>query len=190
MVIFMVNDLFGGTNKNEPFDAEYLRSILHYDPETGMWRWLEKRRGQKENRSAGYVNKGDGRRRIRIDYEAYLAAPLAWLYMTGEWPRREVDHINRIRDDDRWQNLRLATHVQQSINKVMSAYNKSGVTGVFWATKDQKWCATIAIKGERIWLGSYIIFEDAVAARKKAEIKYYGEFAPVRGKYTGKDLFK
>jgi hypothetical protein len=182
----MAKHLFGGTNTREPFDANYLHSILEYNSDTGEWRWRVPRRGTHTGQIAGYINKGDGRRRIRIDYVAYLSSNLAWLYMTGEWPRFEIDHIDRNRANDRWNNFRLVTRFQQMMNKTVSKLNTSGVTGVLRC--NNRWFATIRVNGKRIFLGSFLYYGDAVAARKKAEIEYYGEFGPV--KHGGRDLFK
>jgi hypothetical protein len=88
-----VTDLFGGTNVNEPFDAEYLRSILHYDPETGDWRWLVRLSNDvKIGQPAGYTH-ARGYKRITIHKRTYNAAPLAWLYKESS---RDLKSIMRI----------------------------------------------------------------------------------------------
>lgn len=98
-----------------------------------------------------------------------------------------VDHIHgsETKHDNRRSNLRLATRAQNSINSKISATNTSGCTGVYYNKKTKKWIAQIGVgnyedtgKKRCIYLGSYDNFDDAVKARKEAEIKYYGEFSP------------
>lgn len=88
-----------------------------------------------------------------------------------------IDHINHNVQDNRKSNLRIVTSSQNGMNASLSKNNTSGVTGVKWHKKQQKWVATITINYKRIWLGSFVDFDDAVKARKKAEEEYYGEFS-------------
>jgi hypothetical protein len=103
----------------------------------------------------------------------YCAHRMAWLLMTGSWPADEIDHINHVKDDNRWGNLREATHQQNMKNQKMSRLNVSGYTGVSWHRGKKLWEAYIhGDVGKIIPLGSYIDLEAAVAARRAAEIKY------------------
>lgn len=94
---------------------EYLKSILHYDPETGILSWKVDRRRVKIGQIAGYLCLGYVA--IGIDGKLYKGHRLAWLYMTGEWPKDEIDHINRTKHDNRWVNLREATKEQNCDNR-------------------------------------------------------------------------
>ena len=58
------------------------------------------------------------------------------------------------------------------MNDELFSNNSSGVRGVHWNNRDQKWCAQITIKGKLINLGRFISLEQAAAARKRAEQKY------------------
>ena len=89
-----------------------------------------------------------------------------------------VDHINgrNTRNDNRKENLRICTHQENLFNKEIIKTNKSSKTGVFWNKTTNKWKSFIGYSGERINLGSFDTFEDAVKARVEAEIKYFGEF--------------
>lgn len=89
--------------------------------------------------------------------------------MTGEWPD-QVDHINGIRDDNRWCNLRDVDNQGNAKNQKMRSDNKSGVTGV--CRKDGKWLSYIYVKGNRVDLGLLDNLDDAVKIRKQAELKY------------------
>ena len=90
----------------------------------------------------------------------------------------EVDHINRKKYDCRKSNLRIATRSQNSMNKDLRSNNTSGVTGVNWNKKENKWESRISVNNKAVRLGYYSCFDDAVKARLVGEKYYYGEFAP------------
>jgi HNH endonuclease len=102
---------------NSLLTQERLRSLLDYDPATGAFTWLVDRRGRfaRKGARAGTIN-GNGYRQISIDCVIYPCARLAVLWMTGRWPKRLVDHHNRDKIDDRWDNLRPATYSQNGAN--------------------------------------------------------------------------
>lgn len=103
---------------------------------------------------------------------------VAWCWMTGSWPERDLDHINGDRTDNRFANLREATRSQNLMNTGVKRSNKSGVVGVHFCSERMKWVAQIKIGRRTTCLGRFDQFADAVAARKEAEKSYYGEFAP------------
>lgn len=131
---------------------------------------------------AGHIDKSTGYRDISLDGRSYYAAKLAWLYMFGEYPECVVDHINRIRDDDRLVNLRLATQSQNIANSGMFAHNTSGIKGVyFYESRKAKgwapWWAYITHERKRISLGYFFSKEDAAFARSEAEVNLFGDFS-------------
>lgn len=166
--------------------AERLREVIIYDPETGIFTWRISRPGCVAGRVAGTVLPG-GWRQIEIDYTLHRAARLAWLYVTGEWPRPGllVDHENRRRGDDRWSNLREATCAQNSRNRGSCRRNTSGHVGVHPVRGGARWGAEIGVDGRSIYLGCFADKADAIAARVAAEKLHFGEFrrleAPRRG---------
>lgn len=113
----------------------------------------------------------------------YQVPRLIWLMMTGEWPKRVVDHISTKPADNRWINLREANGSQNSINR--SYPSKSpyrGVRAVNWnkpnGTHGTYWRARISISPyKRIELGCFKTAEEAHEAYKRAAIKYHGSFA-------------
>lgn len=112
---------------------------------------------------------------LTISYKGkgYLAHRLAWLLYYGEWPEKQIDHINHDKKDNRIKNLRCVSNFDNHRNMPRQKNNKSGVTGVFWYERYMKWTAYIKVSGHRKHLGYFELFDDAVKARKDAE-KYYG----------------
>jgi hypothetical protein len=90
----------------------------------------------------------------------------------------EVDHINHVRHDNRKNNIRKCTTSENNHNQSITKRNKSGVIGVSWSKKENKWVSQICVSGKHMRIGSYKEFYDAVVARLKAEQYYFGEFAP------------
>lgn len=157
-------------------DQAALKRVLDYDPDTGVFRWRVRGFRIAPGRVAGNLNRGY--RRICIHGESYWAHRLAWLYMTGGWPEPGLDHINRHPDDNRWSNLRLATHAQNCKNRGKRSDSTSGVTGVSWYARDRKWRAYIFVDGKLINLGYYRDFDDARLARERRTKELFGAFAP------------
>lgn len=89
---------------------------------------------------------------------------------------KQVDHINGVRYDNRRSNLRACTASQNAMNKGMLSNNTSGVTGVYWHKRAGKWCAHIKVDYKKIYLGLFDDLSAAAAARKAAEVQYFGEF--------------
>lgn len=108
----------------------------------------------------------------------YLAHRLVWIYHYGECPEF-LDHINGNRADNRIENLRPATKVQNAANRAIRKSNVSGVKGVSFRSDSKKWRAQIMVNYKTTNLGSFVHKEDAIAAYQAAVKKYNGEFAPV-----------
>ena len=157
-----------------------LKSILEYDPDTGVFKWLiSVSRNVKAGDVAGW--NGAGYIRISIKGKPYLAHRLAWLYFYGNIPESFIDHINMIPSDNRIQNLRLATNAQNMLNVSRVKKNKLGVRGVYYANHVKKYGAIAVFKGKHHFLGYYEKIESASAAYKDFAKAHHGEF------YYGKD---
>lgn len=150
--------------------ANELRAYLHYDPETGVF--------TRQSRVVGYLDEGaNGYIRIRIKGKQYLAHRLAWLYVFGQWPENEIDHINGIKIDNHITNLRSATHSQNQAYSGLMKNNTSGYKGVFWHKQSRKWEAHIRINGKSVTLCRSHNIEEARKAFEAATIAARGEFA-------------
>jgi hypothetical protein len=154
--------------------AEYLRSVLHYDQETGIFTWKVSTAFAIK---VGSVAGGPGHRGylyIGIRKRLYAAHRLAWMYVHGAWPKGQIDHINRSSADNRITNLRDVSVKQNGHNRRTNSDNTSGHTGVTWRKQKSKWNAYIKHNYKRVNLGYFENLEDAVAARKAGELKYWG----------------
>ena len=108
--------------------AERLRELLDYDPNTGVFNWLEKRGRVKAGDIAGTVTE-DGIY-IRIDGSRYSASQLAHLWMTDEWPHDQMNHRDGDQANSRWANLKPVTHSQKLCNRGKQQNNTVGLKGV------------------------------------------------------------
>lgn len=135
-----------------------LRERLQYDPNTGDWIWLKTPRGGWVGRPAGSLD-AKGYWIIKIDGQSYKASRLAYLYMTGEWPPEEMDHIDRVSWNDCWINLRPATRTENNLNRIK--LGASGIVGVRKHTHNNSW----VVQHDNIYIGSYKTVEEAIIAR-------------------------
>jgi hypothetical protein len=158
---------------------ERLREVLHYNPETGSFTWLVKRcKGKiQPGDTAGHVCKTHGYVFIRLDDVLHRAHRLAWLYMTGEWPKDGVDHWDRDRANNRWGNLRPATQAENGQNMKLRRDNKTGHKGVFWEEERQKWRASIVKDQRTHLLGRFESAEEAASAYAAAKASLH-QFHP------------
>ena len=165
---------YSTTPANE-LTAEKLRSILHYDPATGIFTWkVSTSSSVKIGDITGCPN-GGGYLRLWLQSRLYLAHRLAWLHTYGVWPKDQIDHINRNRLDNRIANLREVSHKQNQQNRSKPSNNTSGHPGVCWHKRDFKWQAQIKHNRKQIHLGFFATIEEAVAARKAGEKLYWAD---------------
>lgn len=154
-----------------------LKELLDYDPETGVFTWrISAGRRVKAGQRAGAV-KASGYRVIGVCGDLHYEHRLAFLYMTGAFPKNDADHVNRDKADNRWSNLRDATVLQNSGNAGIRRDNTSGVKGVGWNKKAQKWMVRIRINGRSKYMGLFDDIGEAAAAYAEAAKKHFGEFA-------------
>jgi hypothetical protein len=151
---------------------ERLKELVCYHPETGEFTWAKTRRRCRLGDKAG-CRMRNGYIIIRIDDTLHLAHRLAWLYMTGSWPPEQIDHINRNRADNRWENLRAVSNMENAWNKT-APRNRSGFTGV--RRENNKWLAEIKVNYKPIRLGLYETPEAAHAAYLEAKRKLHQKF--------------
>lgn len=165
------------SGKNKKLTANLLREFLQYNPKTGIFNWRKTPVNQvNAGDEAGWLE-AKGYRRICVDGGRYLAHRLAWLYMTGEWPNDQIDHINMLKDDNRWSNLRSANNSQNQGNTFKRNHNTSGHKGVYWHKRKQSWHASISINSRLKFLGYCKTKKEAADLYAAAAKEYFGEFA-------------
>ena len=153
--------------------AARLRELLHYNPDTGLFTWLVSttrriRVGAVAGTlvTSGYVS-------IGVDRDLHRAHRLAWLYVYGEWPKHDIDHINGNRSDNRIANLRDVTRTV-NLQNIRSAHkDKQSATPLGVYADKKKWAAAIRVNGERCRLGTFDTPEEAHAAYLDAKRKYH-----------------
>lgn len=156
----------------------YLKSILSYNPDTGIWRYLIARGGRPRGTIAGTIDP-DGYNVVTIRKVHYRGGRLAWFYMTGDWPPDMVDHIDLNPGNDAWSNLRLATNGENQANQPAKARNLLGAKGVKFITASKKnpYVASIRYDGKHHHIGVYPTLEEARAAYAARAKEIFGEFA-------------
>src|SRR6266498_5665389 len=154
--------------------SELLR-IIEYDINTGIFYWKIKNGHAQPGKIAG--TQKDGYWKIRIAGFAYYAHRLAWLYVYGDWPVDQIDHINRDKLDNKIRNLRPCSRSQNKANSSVSKNNICRIKGVRWARANRKWSAQIRNGGKTYNLGYFDDKNSAARAYIKAAKSAFGEFA-------------
>lgn len=152
----------------------YLKTIMHYCPDTGEFSWLKNNNSNsiKIGDKVGFVKKtrtGNIYMSTSIHQSEYLLHRLAWLYITGEFPKNNIDHINGCGTDNRFINLRDVDQSENNRNKKLFVTNSSGISGVVWVRRINKWFAGIHVNSKQKSLGYFDNIFDAACARKIAE---------------------
>ncbi|MGA7001260.1 MAG: HNH endonuclease [Pseudolabrys sp.] len=180
LFILLISPRYKGRQsaKAKTLSAKRLRKLLNYAPATGIFRWRVRRGGPKTvDHVAGGIHPSKGYRQICVDGKLYRANRLAWLYMTGKWPKLEIGYINRNISDTRWANLRAMTPSQRGATS--RRRNKHGVRGI-WITKSGKYVARITVAGKKKYLGLFDTIEKANVAYTRAAKDAFGRFARAR----------
>lgn len=167
-----------------------IRQLLHYEPDTGRFFWVE--RGPEwfthctpghedrirsawnaawSGKEAGLIN-GYGYRQINIQRRHIGGHRIAWCYVYGAWPNGQIDHINGVREDNRIANLRDVSHDANQRNMRLGRHNTSGVSGVHLCKITGRWRAEVRAFGTRHRLGRFPTLEGAQATvmEKRAEL--------------------
>ena len=160
---------------NDQITLERLKEVVDYDPLTGIFTWKIKLNNNLVVGSVAGALTSKGYIGLTIDRNYYQGHRLAWLYVYGEWPEGDVDHINNIRTDNRIQNLRIATKSQNSMNCKVPKNSKSGVKGVCWDERLKRWRAYVTKEGKTTEK-RFKSFEEAAEYVKELREELCGEF--------------
>lgn len=136
--------------------ADRLRDVLDFDQRTGVFTWKKVTSNRVAVGSvAGSLHEPTGYRFVSVDGRMYKAHRLAWLYVNGEWPAGQIDHINGKRDDNRISNLRVVTAAQNLQNQRAGRGRTSSLLGVSWDSSRGRWRAVITVDGKYKQLGRF-----------------------------------
>ncbi|MDE2040674.1 MAG: HNH endonuclease [Elusimicrobia bacterium] len=169
-------------NRTAPTVAE-LKAAFRYDPETGFLYRKRKEHKDARGRSAeGWNRRWEAAPVGTPNARGYLVVRFAGKNMyvhriavalhTGELPSSSVDHINHDKKDNRASNLRVVSHRENLMNQHLRPNNTSGQMGVYWSQSARKWVAEVYVEGRSVYVGGYAAREDAIRARKDAEVLY------------------
>lgn len=152
-------------------NADSWHEVLHY--EDGILRWrIKPSHNVRVGDTAGKIG-SNGYRHVGFMHKRYPAHRIIWVMHFGPIPEGyEIDHINHDRADNRVENLRLVSRLDNMKNKTSSKNNTSGVTGVHWSKTCKKWQAQITINGKHKHIGLFNDLHEAIAARMRAEVMY------------------
>lgn len=165
---------------------EYLQECFDYDESTGELTWKERPLYHFKNKTAMEsfnAKRKDNKKAFRIDFEkkSYCTSTICgittsthriiWKLVTGKEPKGQIDHINRNESDNRFSNLRDVTVSENQHNRAIPRDNKSGYKGVSYNSTSNKWLSCFNIRGNAVSLGQFKNKEDAINARKEAELK-------------------
>lgn len=125
---------------------EKIKEALSYDPETGIFTWVGSKRIGWNGKPAGSPHPR-GYIHIKINDNSYKAHRLAWFFVYGEWPTNHIDHINGITGDNRIANLREATRSENLANRKLNKNNTSGIKGVHFNARRQRWIGQVVSNG-------------------------------------------
>lgn len=158
---------------NQIVQQDRLRELVDYDPNTGVFRWRARRPACRAGDECGRTAR-TGYREICVDGRLWHAHRLAFIYVAGQCPD-EVDHVNRVKDDNRWCNLRPCTSQQNAGN---SPARRHGVSkGVHFDSSRGKWHAQINNHGTKTNLGRFSTEEEAASAYRDTAARVFGVFA-------------
>lgn len=159
--------------------AERLRSLMTYNPETGIFVRLVSAGGRPAGSESGrpHPSTPTSYVAINVDGSRHYAHRLAWLYVHGEWPEGDIDHRDGNGANNAIGNLRDATESQNGANSRLSAANTTGLKGVSYDKARKKYRAVIMQDRRYIHIGRFSSAEEAYAARCDAAKRLHGTFA-------------
>lgn len=161
--------------KHPTLTQEYLKSVVSYDPETGIFTRLVATSSATKVGAILGTQKSDGYLIGYVNSKLYRMHRLAWYYMTGYWPMVLIDHINGVKNDNRWCNLREATKIQNAYNLKMHKSNTTGFKGVVMIHAT-KWKAQIREAGTVNHIGYFDSAIEAAKAYQKEAERLHGDF--------------
>lgn len=172
----------GGSRIGQELSQDRLLEVLHYDSESGVFTWKISTSSTGQRGSEAGVIGPDGYRKIRIDGRLHTAHRLACMYMTGAWPEDRIDHIDGIRDNNAWVNLRQADASENAQNqyKAQSNNKATGLLGVYLDRDKSVYGAKVNLQGRQHHAGFHASAQEAHQAylQLKKKLHPFGMLEP------------
>lgn len=150
-------------------DQQLVKAYFDYNADLGRLVWKKNTAiSHKIGKIAGCVA-DNGYRYIGFMRKRHLEHRLIWLWHNGDLPK-ELDHIDNDRTNNKIQNLRSVNRTENNLNCGISKNNTSGANGVCWHKQTSKWRAYVTIGYRQKSLGLYQSLDDAIQARKNADL--------------------
>lgn len=159
----------------EPKDKQRLTpqevsDLFFYDETAGVLRWRnDGPNGRKSGDPAGVKTTNQGYLYTHVNRRLFLVHRLIWVVRTGRWPESQIDHVNGVTTDNRFENLRQATPRENMQNKRKYKNSSSRFVGVYYDRRDRRWRASIRVDRKTYHLGSFAYEESARDAYVKAK---------------------
>lgn len=150
---------------------EEFKAEMRLDQDLGRFFWLRSGKGRMPGLQVGSFDV-HGYGQVNFKRTVYKEHRLVWLFVTGEWPDGQIDHINHDRRDNRFENLRIVTNQENHFNRPLQKTNKSGVPGVWFDKRVGMYKTYINVNGKRINLGYFDDKEKAISVRLAANLEY------------------
>ena len=154
----------------------HLKELIHYCQDAGTFTRIKSPYKAKIGVIKTIANSSAGYFQIMLNGKPYKAHRLAWLYIHGNFPENDTDHINGIRTDNRLVNIREATHAENMQNVGLTCANTSGYKGVSYHKSRGKWYVRISIDGKQKNLGYFNTPESASQAYEESAKIHHAEF--------------
>jgi hypothetical protein len=159
-------------------DLSGIKDYLSYDPQVGVFTWLKSLSNRKKSGSIAGSLANTGYYEICYNSQRILSHRLAWFFVYGEMPNGVIDHINGIKTDNRIENLRCVSQMQNAQNTLTAQKcSKTGVRGVYFKSNMNKWIAQITVNKKCNYLGCFTSIEEAKEAYMKAKKQFHS--API-----------
>lgn len=143
---------------------EDIKKQLSYCPESGILKYIANDKVVDNRNSCGYV-------RVCVNKKRYLAHRIAWFMHYGEAPdsKKEIDHIDNDKANNKISNLRLVTSRENKMNKRLQSNNSTGINGVSLDKRTGMYEVSIKTQGKKIFIGYYENLDNAIIARKAVD---------------------
>jgi hypothetical protein len=168
--------------KELSFPPTRLRELFRYDAENGELIWEMRVSNAVRSGTVAGCRHRSGYWVVTMRGVQFLAHRIIWAFMTGAWPKEEIDHMNGIKDDNRWTNLRSCTRSENDQNSFRQCNNRSGYKWVFQRGGRSSWIARVQSNKRIVVKQGFKTKEAAYLAACEIAKELHGEFVNFGGR--------